>query len=66
MEIINTLGSQIAGWKALLAGEAGNLPPLPFLKTGAEILLGLLVLFFIAYRFRTHQLRGRWQILQKP
>ena len=29
MEIINTLGSQIAGWKALLAGEAGNLPPLP-------------------------------------
>lgn len=57
MEIINTLGSQIAGWKALLAGEAGNLLPLPFLKTGAEILLGLLVLFFIAYRFRTHQLR---------
>ena len=57
MEIINTLGSQIAGWKALLAGKAGTLPPLPFLKTGAEVLLGLLVLFFIAYRFRTHQLR---------
>lgn len=57
MEIINTLGSQIAGWKALLAGEAGTLPPMPFLKTGAEVLLGLLVLFFIAYRFRTHQLR---------
>ncbi|WP_297862454.1 HAMP domain-containing sensor histidine kinase [uncultured Acidaminococcus sp.] len=57
MEIINTLGNQIAGWKALLAGEAGNIPSLPFLKTGAEVLLGLLVLFFIAYRFRTHQLR---------
>lgn len=57
MEIINTLGSQIASWKALLAGEAGTLPPMPFLKTGAEVLLGLLVLFFIAYRFRTHQLR---------
>ncbi|WP_278675206.1 HAMP domain-containing sensor histidine kinase [Acidaminococcus fermentans] len=62
MEIINTLGNQIAGWKALLAGEAGKLPPLPFLKTGAEVLLGLLVLFFIAYRFRTHQLRRERKI----
>lgn len=62
MEIINSLTSQIAVWKNFLTGAAGNLPPVPLLKTGAEVLLGLLVLLLIAYRFRTHQVRRERKI----
>lgn len=36
--------------------------PVPLLKTGAEVLLGLLVLLLIAYRFRTHQVRRERKI----
>ena len=62
MVIINSLPSQIAVWKNFLTGAAGNLPPVPLLKTGAEVLLGLLVLLLIAYRFRTHQVRRERKI----
>lgn len=62
MEIINTLTSQIAVWKNFLTGAAGTLPTAPMLKTGAEVLLGLLVLLLIAYRFRTHQVRRERKI----
>ena len=57
------LTSQIAVWKNFLPVLRELFPPhLSALKNGVEVLLGLLVLLLIAYRFRTHQVRRERKI----
>lgn len=57
MEILKTLMTQLEGWKQILLGGLDQVPSLPFVRTGMEVMVGILVLLFIAYRFRVHQLR---------
>lgn len=57
MEILKTLMAQLEGWKQILLGGLDQVPSLPFVRTGMEVMVGILVLLLIAYRFRVHQLR---------
>ena len=57
MEILKTLMEQLEGWKTILLGGMDQVPSLPFVRTGMEVMAGIFVLLLIAYRFRVHQLR---------
>ena len=57
MEILKTLMAQLEGWKTILLGGMDQVPSLPFVRTGMDVMAGIFVLLLIAYRFRVHQLQ---------
>ena len=57
MGIVRQINAHIAGWTAYLATDGGRLQAWPYLWLACKVLLGLVVLLFLLYHYRAHQVR---------
>lgn len=57
MGIINQISAHVLGWQSYLATDAGRLKAWPYLWTGCKVLVGIILLLLLLYRFRAHQVR---------
>ena len=57
MGIVNQIMAHFQGWTAYLSTDTGRVQAWPYLWLGCKVLLGLVVLLLLLYKFRAHQVR---------